>query len=535
MQEPPNSLPLSEQQPSSESSRQWVHSLPPEEQSQLAEALTPRWNKYLERIRTIRGLGDSGEWRFPSLTQHAFLLVDWVEDVLFGGAAGGGKSEVLLAAALQYVDVPGYAAILFRRSFMDLAKPDALIPRASEVLSGTDAHWKGDTREWVFPTGATISFGYLQSSGDRENWQGAAAQYWGFDEAGQLNPEDMEYLKSRARRRVGVNVPVRFRYSANPGGRAHEWLVENFVAGAPENGKVFIPSKAVDNPGLDHADYSRRMGGIGNDVLRAQLRDGDWGAVDRSGLICPEWTPDTEAECTRHDDSVPACFTGYAGADPGGHSREAARDLFGMLWGHLDFIRGVLVITDEWAARNPATVDVGTAAVAAELTRFGPRGNGWPEWTPQHIREHRYSKQIDAVLRVTDLDGRLVNDLKAPPYNLSFVHTEKTEATEWERRLRTAIRQRRVEVHARCTRLLKTLKYGRWNDNRTDYERTEETGHADLWKCLIYIFRNVQWQRNPFPPRDITRAEQALGVKPPYHSTAARAMQGGFKGAKPLR
>lgn len=514
------------------SSTSWgalVNSLPPHEQSRLATLLTPRWNKYLERIRALRnGL-------FPSLTQHAFLLTDSTEDVLFGGAAGGGKSEVLLAAALQYVDVPGYAGLIFRRTLMDLQEPDALIPRAMEVLASTDAHWNGSLLEWRFPSGALLKFGYLKDLGSEENYQGAAAQYWGFDEAGQLRPRQMEYLKTRARRRKDVPVPVRFRYSANPGGVAHEWLVEHFIMGAPHNGRLFIPSRAVDNPGLDLTDYMNRLGSISDPVLRAQMRDGDWSAVDRSQLICPEWTPDVEAACTVHGEDAPAHFTGYAAADPGGHSKEAARDLFGMLWGYLDFIRGKLVVTDEWAARNPATADVGRAATAAELTRFGPRGAGYAEYVPQEVREKRYSRRVDAVVRVTDLDGRLVQDLKAPPWSLSFVHTEKTEATAWERRLRTAIAEGRIEVHARCKRLLKTLKYARWNDNRTDYERTEEMGHADLWKALVYMFRNVQWQRNPFPPAQPTREQRILGVKPQPHSHAARAVAGGFKAAKPLK
>lgn len=526
MQAQHNSPPLIEPAHSFVFSPQWVHSLPLEQQSALAQALTPRWNKYLERMRLLRGQSDDGDWRFPSVTQHAFLLTDSIEDVLFGGAAGGGKSEVLLSAALQYVDVPGYAALLFRRTYMDLQKPDALIPRSHEVLRQTDAHWRGDVKEWVFPEGTTLGFGYLQSEGDQENWQGAAAQYWGFDEAGQLNPVHMEYLKSRARRRVDVAAPIRFRYSANPGGRAHEWLVEHFVAGAPENGKLFIPSKAVDNPGLDTTDYDTRMGAIANDVLRAQLKDGDWGAVDRSQLICPEWDPETEAECTRQDNSMPGCLTAYAAADPGGHAKEAARDLFGLLWGYLDFHAGVLVVTDEWAKRNPATADVGTAAVAAERGRFGPR---------RERADSRYSEQVDTIVRVTDLDGRLVNDLKAPPYHLAFAHTEKTEASVWERRLRTAIRQRKICVHARCKRLLKTLKYARWNDNRTDYERTEETGHADLWKCLIYMFRAVQWQRNPYPPPGLTREERVRGAQPQLASAAARAVQSGVKGVRPLK
>lgn len=513
-------------EPSFAFSPQWVHSLPLEQQSALAQALTPRWNKYLERMRLLRGQSDDGDWRFPSVTQHALLLTDAIEHVLFGGARGGGKSEGTLAGALQYVDVPGYSALLFRKTYQDLQQPDALVPRARQYLAGADAHWQGDLMQWRFPSGAVLKFGYLEHEADVDNYQGAAAQYWGFDEAGQLRPSAIERLTLSARRLAGFPAPIRFRYTANPGGRAHEWLVEHFVRGAPDNGRLFIPSRAVDNPGLDLADYLPRLDAISDPVLRAQMRDGDWSAVDRSQLICPEWDPETEAECTRQDNSMPGCLTAYAAADPGGHAKEAARDLFGLLWGYLDFTAGVLVVTDEWAKRNPATADVGTAAVAAERGRFGPR---------RERADSRYSEQVDTIVRVTDLDGRLVNDLKAPPYHLAFAHTEKTEASVWERRLRTAIRQRKICVHARCKRLLKTLKYARWNDNRTDYERTEETGHADLWKCLIYMFRAVQWQRNPYPPPGLTREERVRGERPQPASAAARVVQGGVKGIRPLK
>jgi hypothetical protein len=501
------------------SSVPWAHSLPPEKQAELAAVLTPKWNRYLQRMQDLRGWAEDGSALFPSVTQHAFLLVDWIEDVLFGGAGGGGKSEAVAAGALQYADVAGYAGLIFRRTYMDLQEPDALIPRMREILAPTDAHWRGDLKEWVFPSGATIGFGHLEHEGDEENYQGAAAQYWAFDEAGQLRPRQMEYVKTRARRRKDVAIPIRFRYTANPGGRAHEWIVDNFIKGAPENGKLYIPSRAMDNPGLDIADYLARLTALTDPVLRAQLRDGDWEMMDRSALICPEWTPAVAATCTRRDDSLPAYFCAHASMDPGGHAKEAARDLFAALWGYLDFNESKLVVTDEWAMRNPATADVGTAAVAAEARRFGAaRGEG----------------RVTNTIRVTDLDGRLVNDLKAPPYLLAFQHTEKTEATVWERRLRTAIAQGKVHVHERCTRLLKTLKYARWNDNRTDYERTLETGHADLWKTLIYMFRSVSWQSNPFPPKPLMREEVWAGKQQPS-GPEAEAAQRAFRGMKPMK
>src|SRR5690349_23466030 len=101
----------------------------------------------------------------PTERQKLFLDLTCLE-AFYGGAAGGGKSDALLMAALQYVDVPGYAAILFRRTYTDLALPGGLIDRAAEWLSPTDAHWSGTTATWTFPSGATLSFGYLKTEDD---------------------------------------------------------------------------------------------------------------------------------------------------------------------------------------------------------------------------------------------------------------------------------------------------------------------------------------------------------------------------------
>lgn len=423
------------------------------------------------------------------------------------------NSSALLAGALQYVDVPGYAAMLFRRTYTDLQQPDALVPRSHQWLSGTDAHWQGDLMQWRFPSGAVIKFGHLEHHNDVEKYQGAAAHYWGFDEAGQLDPWALEYLKSRARKPKGMQVPIRFRYSANPGGRAHEWLVKHFVLGAPQNGRLFIPSKAVDNPGLDVDDYLKRMQAMSDETLKAQLIDGDWGAIDRSGLVCPEWTPEVEAACTRADYAVPSYFTGYASADPAGMP-----DLFVILWGFVDFVAGVLVVVDERWFRNPRTDEVGEAAIAVETLHYGAA---------------RANNRMDATLRFTDVDKRLVEDLKGKPYHLHFQQTEKHGADVWERQCRTAVKQGKIIVHPRCTLLLRTLKHARWNDKRTDYERNDETGHADAWKALIYMYRNVQWNRNPFPTVEAPRVMQNV-VRGPATSGAARALQRVQKVVKPL-
>ena len=126
--------------PSLEYLRQLVRSNP--------SLVTPRTTKYIPQAATPK--------------QSAFLLLPHLE-ALYGGQAGGGKSSALLMAALQYVDVPGYAALLLRRTYADLSLPGALMDRAADWLQPTDAHWNDTAKTWTFPSGATVTFGYLET------------------------------------------------------------------------------------------------------------------------------------------------------------------------------------------------------------------------------------------------------------------------------------------------------------------------------------------------------------------------------------
>ena len=94
----------------------------------------------------------------PQPKQQTFLGLD-CREALFGGAAGGGKSDALLMAALQYVHLKDYHALLLRKTYQELALPGAIMSRSHEWLDHTDAHWSGDNKRWTFPSGATLSFG----------------------------------------------------------------------------------------------------------------------------------------------------------------------------------------------------------------------------------------------------------------------------------------------------------------------------------------------------------------------------------------
>lgn len=239
---------------------------------------------------------------WPTRKQQAFLglhlhaRTDRVFEALFGGSVGGGKSDALLMAAAQYVSEPHFAALVLRRTFQDLALPGAIMDRAIEwwrPIPGV--HWNGERKTFTFPSGATVTFGYLAHEHDHLQYQGAEVQMIAWDELTQFPMESQyRYLAlSRVRRTKGVSdrIPLRSLAASNPGGPGHDWVRARFV-GDPSAGivapHIYLPSMLIDNPHLDAEAYVDALRDL-HPTVRDQLLKGDWGARDPGDYFRAEW------------------------------------------------------------------------------------------------------------------------------------------------------------------------------------------------------------------------------------------------------
>lgn len=239
------------------------------------------WQKVLTYLEPKRPMFCPEE---PSLTQKVFLRTNAIE-ALFGGAAGGGKSSALLMSAMQFVDVPGYSAILFRRTYADLALPGAIMDRFQSWIAPNDEiRWNANNYTAVFPSGARIAFGYLNNSQDYLRYKGAEFQFIGMDEVTEIRESDYRYLFSRLRRPASgplAQVPLRMRSASNP---APNWVRQRFIVEGKETGRIFVPSKLTDNPGIDAESYRLALQAL-DPVERRRLELGDWWTTTLGSLF----------------------------------------------------------------------------------------------------------------------------------------------------------------------------------------------------------------------------------------------------------
>lgn len=243
-----------------------------------------------------RGTEAGRKWcpHVPSPKQLRFKQLDCLEG-LYGGSAGGGKTDCLLDIGLEHVDVPGHAALLLQKTFADLALPGALMDRSHAWLDGTPAHWNGSDKTWSFPSGARLTFGYMETERDKYRYRSSEFQTIGWDELTRFSATQYRYMFTRLRRPShgpASKIPLRMRAATNPGDVGHVWVKNRFrpdlsVDGQMvwHEGRAFVPARLDDNDHIDREAYEAALEEL-DETTRRQYRDGVW-VQDGSGLVYP--------------------------------------------------------------------------------------------------------------------------------------------------------------------------------------------------------------------------------------------------------
>lgn len=248
-----------------------------------------------------RGRERLKRWKYPyEPTERQLLAHQTIADETFyGGAAGGGKSDWLLASHVTLaLAVPGSTSVIFRRTFPDLNR--SLIPRLLNRIPREIAVWNGTEKVWKFRNGSRLELGQMERETDVLKYQGAEYQLASFDELTQFTEYQYLYIKSRLRaagevkdRLNALGWRPRLQAAANPGGPGHLWVKARFIDPSPPERvwqpaatieeprpgtRVFIPARVADNPHLDET-YADRLAGL-DPVLRRALLEGDWDILE---------------------------------------------------------------------------------------------------------------------------------------------------------------------------------------------------------------------------------------------------------------
>lgn len=309
----------------------------------------------------------------PQAGPQAALIDCPHQEILFGGARGGGKTDAVLGKlAIKAEDYGGgLNAIVFRR---EMPQADDMIERANEIYGPLGADYGKVDRTFRFPSGGRIRFRPLENVADAQKYQGQNLTDAMVEEAGNYpDPRPIDMIFGALRSKAGV--PTQMILTANPGGPGHQWIKARFIdpvaprvsfhrvlpdGGTAAHRSVFIPSRVTDNRLLLAHDpgYVDRLRLTGSAELVKAWLDGDWNVI--AGAFFPEWG----ASHVVRPMPLPAHWTRFRSLD-WGSARPFSVGWWAVSDGELQqFPRGALVRYREWYGASAPNVGLRMPAEA---------------------------------------------------------------------------------------------------------------------------------------------------------------------------
>ena len=296
----------------------------------------------------------------PNTGPQTDFLASAEREVFYGGARGGGKSYAMLVDPLRYCDKTHHRALLLRRTMPELRD---LITHSQRLYNRAfpGAKWREQEKEWRFPSGAKIEFGYAENMTDALRYQGQSYTWIGIDELPQYpSPDIYNFLRSSLRS-VDPEIPVFMRSTGNPGNIGSQWVREMFVNPAEPNKtfnleistptgtktitRRFIPAKLQDNPYLMQTDDYYAMLASLPEIQRKQFLDGDWDAFEDSAF--PEFNKNTHVV---DPFEIPKGWQRFRSAD-WGYSSPAC-----VLWFAIDYDNNLWIYRELYTKKITADV-----------------------------------------------------------------------------------------------------------------------------------------------------------------------------------
>ena len=327
-----------------------------------------RLQKATEKAEEVLAETDHDVAFKPNPGPQTDFLAAAEDEVLYGGARGGGKTYSLIADPLRYVDNPNFKALLFRRTTIELRD---IIRETNKLykVAFPAAKYSKSEKIWEFPSGATIEMAYAESVEDAERYRGQQYTYIGFDELGQHPTPDIYDLLIQSLRTSDPTLKTYMRATANPGGLGAAWLKERFIDPAPPNTRFwketsfldprtkeevkvrrslrYIPATVFDNPYLMRDNSYVAQLALLPEAQKRMMLYGDWDVVEDGAF--PDFN---RAKHVVQPFQIPAHWTKICAIDWGYSTPFAVLWMAVDDWNNIYVYReyyGKLILADEFA------------------------------------------------------------------------------------------------------------------------------------------------------------------------------------------
>lgn len=438
-------------------------------------------------------------WRPQPGPQHALVTCP-VEEIFYGGARGGGKTDGMLGKAWIKAEIYGkdFKGIFFRRTLPQL---EAAIARARELYAKPVAEWLDSKKTFIFHNGATLKFRYLERDKDAEEYQGHDYSDIFFEELTNF-PDPKPVFKLKATLRSASGVPCQMHATGNPGGPGHHWVKARYIDPSPSGfevieddlgGKrVFIPAKVADNQLLLENDpkYITRLKQSGSEALVRAWLEGDWSVIE--GAFFP-WTDKLQIRPF----VIPDHWPRIVGFDWG-----SARP-FATEWAAVcseDYIhegtlipRGALVFYREWYGASEPNVGLKLPAEAV--------GSGINQRTPERASGEAPIDWVADPAVFTQDGGPSIAERMSLPFRKADNArvARRGHVGGWDQ-LRARMEEGMIFFFDTCTEAIRTiplLQHDETNPEDVDTESEDHAADAVRYVCMARPFtRNKPLERS---------------------------------------